>query len=116
MKACFLLLLLIMAGCAREAWHAPMTVPTDSTALLLPALPPGKYKFTGPVNITMQAGNNNVATPTATAKVKATAAAVGPGSSAAAPIKNGLPWWWLLVVVALALLILNKLVRRRWLF
>ncbi|HEX8506347.1 MAG TPA: hypothetical protein VF630_13345 [Hymenobacter sp.] len=78
-----------------------MVVPTDSTALLLPGPPAGKYKFTGPVTITLQQGNGNVATPTATAKVKATAAATAPGAVATAPTTKGkLPWWVFALLVA----------------
>lgn len=93
---------LLLNSCARDAWHAPMVVATDSSALLLPAVPAGKWKFTGPVNIVLQRGNNNVATPTATGKVKADAAATAPGAVATATTKKaGVPWW-ALVLVAVA--------------
>ena len=99
MRAALLLAVLLLSSCAREAWRAPMA---PDTVALLPAVPPGKYKFTGPVTITLQHGTGNVATPTATGKVKADAAATAPGAVATATTqKAGVPWW-ALVLVALA--------------
>ncbi|UOQ99907.1 hypothetical protein MUN81_10490 [Hymenobacter sp. 5317J-9] len=73
-------------------WRYPMQVPTDSTALLLPAAPAGKWKFNGPVTIIMQRGNNNVANPTATGKAKGDAVALGPAQASAVK-PSGTPWW-----------------------
>jgi uncharacterized protein HemX len=71
----------------------------DTSTSLLAGLPAGKYKFSGPVNITLQQGNGNVATPTATGKVKADAAATAPGAVASGPTKKaGVPWWALVLV------------------
>jgi hypothetical protein len=98
MRKLLILAALAFGGCSREVWRAPMAADTT----LLTGLPVGgKYKFTGPVNITLQKGNNNVATPTATGKVKADAAATGPGSSATATTKSG-PAWWVYLLIALA--------------
>lgn len=85
-------LLALLSSCAREVWHAPMA--PDTARFLLPALPTGgKYKFTGPVTFTIQSGQGNVATTTATGKVKADAAATGPASAAASTRPAALPWW-----------------------
>ncbi|MBJ6109434.1 hypothetical protein JAO73_10445 [Hymenobacter sp. BT523] len=70
-----------------------MVLPPDSSALQLPVPTGGKWKFTGPVNVTVQQGTGNVATPTATGKVKADAAATAPGAAAASTKPAGLPWW-----------------------
>ena len=100
MRTALLMAVLLLSSCAREAWHAPMVVPTDSTAFLLPTAPAGKYKFKGPVNIVVQRGNNNVATPTATAKVKADAAATAPAAAASSTKPAGVPWWVFVLVAA----------------
>ena len=105
---------LLVASCARDEWRAPMAPNADSTAALLGLPPAKKYVLRGPVNITVQHGNNNVATPTATGKVKAEAAVTAPGGTATATTKKGLPWWWPLVAAGLAGLIVNKMVRGRW--
>ncbi|GAB3680013.1 hypothetical protein GCM10027594_35890 [Hymenobacter agri] len=86
------LLLVLVAGCSRDTWHAPLALANDSTAARLGLPPARKYKFTGPVTFTVQHGNSNVASPTTTGKTKATAAAIGPGSSAAAT-PAATPWW-----------------------
>jgi hypothetical protein len=88
---------LLLVGCSREAWRVPMA--PDTTTLLLPQVPTaGKIKFTGPVNIIQQHGTGNVATPTATAKVKANAAAIGP-ATATSTKSGGTPWWVYAVVL-----------------
>ncbi|WP_310391562.1 hypothetical protein [Hymenobacter sp.] len=87
------LLLAGASGCARDQWRAPLAPPADSAAQLLALPAGGKYKFNAPVNIVVQQGTGNVATPTATGKTKADAAAIGPGSSAASTKPAGTAWW-----------------------
>lgn len=103
MKALAVLSLVLLSSCARQEWHAPLSLPADSSGQ--PALPPGKYKFTGPVTFTVQHGNGNVATPTTADNRKAGqrggAVATGPAAQADATTKNtGTPWWVYLGLVA----------------
>ena len=89
-----LLFLLLLASCTREAWQAVARSPAADSVLAADLPSARKYKFTAPVNIIIQRGNGNVATPTATTKVKADAAAIGPGSSAAVSKPASAAWWW----------------------
>ncbi|MDO7853150.1 hypothetical protein [Hymenobacter convexus] len=85
-------------GCSRAVWRVPM-VTTNDTLPLMPALQAKKITITGPVNFITQAGTGNVATPTATDNTKAgqraTAPAIGAGSTATATEKRT-PWGWIL--------------------
>lgn len=101
-KLSILLLLVAFGSCTREAWRLPLaSARPDSAAPAELGFGNGKYKFTGPVTLTIQRGNHNVATPTTTGKTKAEAAAIGPGSSAASTQPAG-PAWWVWGLVALA--------------
>ena len=86
--------LLLMAGllssCTREAWQATSLSPVADSILRADLPSVRKVKFTAPVTITLQQGNHNVATPTATGKVKADAVATGMGSTATS---QATPWW-----------------------
>lgn len=98
----WVLFLLALASCSRETWRAPMVLP-DSTTAVLPLPAGGKYKFNGPVTISYQQGQGNVATSTATDNYKAGqkggAAATAPGAVATASTKKaGVPWWVFLLV------------------
>jgi hypothetical protein len=98
---------LLVAGCSREVWHAPMA--PDTSRFMLPGLPTGgKFKFTGPVTFTIAAAPGSVATSTSTstdnrkAGQRGGAAATAPDAVATATTKKaGVPWW-ALVLVALA--------------
>lgn len=97
------LLLLLLSSCVREAWQSRGLSPRADSLAAGADLPPAgsrKYKFTGPVNLVVQQGNNNVATPTAAGKTKADAAAIGPGSSARSEPAG--PAWWVFALVAVA--------------
>jgi hypothetical protein len=65
-------------------------------------------------------GQGSEATDQREAGKKAGAAAVGKGTSATAPVTNGVHWGWMvgaaLLVLALLALVGNKLVRGRWLW
>lgn len=105
MRTTLLLAVLLLSGCSREAWHAPMVI-RDSTTLALPLPAGGKYKFTGPVTFTIATAPGAVATSTSTDNRKAGqrggAAATAPDAVATATTKKaGVPWW-ALVLVALA--------------
>lgn len=96
MKAPLLLAVLLLSSCARKAWHAPLVA--DTSTALLPALPAGKYKFTGPVTFTLATAPGAVATSTSTDNRKAGqrggAAATAPDAVATATTKKaGVPWW-----------------------
>ena len=115
MKAPLLMAVLLLSSCSREVWRAPMA--PDTTGLLLPALPAGKYKFTGPVTITMATAPGAVATSTSTDNRKAGqrggAAATAPDAVATTTTKKaGVPWWAIVLVAgtggALALWLRRK--------
>lgn len=91
-KVSLLLSLLLLASCNREAYVGTQMSPEADSAIRADWPSARKVKFTGPVNITLQRGNNNVATPTATGKVKADAVATGTGSTASAT-SAGTPWY-----------------------
>jgi hypothetical protein len=84
--------LALLSSCNREAYEGTQLSPEADSAIKADWPSARKVKFMGPVNITLQHGNNNVATPTATGKVKADAAATGPGSTASAT-SAGTPWY-----------------------
>lgn len=86
-----------LTSCSFESWRAPMVLPPKGDTLQLAGFPAGgKFKFTGPVNITQQMGNHNVASSEATDNTKAgqraDAAAIGKGNSATST-PAGTPWW-----------------------
>ena len=118
MRALFLFLLLLVGACNRSTWNGPLNLPADSAALA--GVHAKKVVFKGPVTFTIQHGNGNVATPTTIdntqAGKKATAPAIGAGSTATATTHNGLPWWVpVAAIVVLLALVVNKLARGRWL-
>jgi hypothetical protein len=102
----FLLLIagLLLGSCSREAWRAPMA--PDTSTSLLPALPAGKYKFTGPVTFTLATAPGAVATSTSTdnrkAGQKGGAAATAPDAVATATTEMASVPWWVFVGVAVA--------------
>lgn len=96
MRAPLLMAMLLLSSCSHEIWHAPMA--PDTTGLLLPPLPAGKYKFTGPVTFTLATAPGAVATSTSADNRKAGqrggAAATAPDAVATATTKKaGVPWW-----------------------
>lgn len=107
MRNFFFLALLLLSGCSRGLWRAPMAPDTSMT--FLPGLPAGgKYKFTGPVTFTVATAPGAVATSTSTstdnrkAGQRGGAAATAPDAVATATTKKaGVPWW-VFVLVALA--------------
>lgn len=91
MKA-LLLMAALLSSCTREAWQATPLSPAADSVLRADLPSARKVKFTAPVTITLQQGNHNVATPTATGKVKAAAVATGVGNAATSQSK-ATPWW-----------------------
>lgn len=92
----------LLSSCSRDVWRAPMA--PDTTGFMLPALPAGKYKFTGPVTFTLATAPGAVATSTSTdnrkAGQKGGAAATAPGAVATATTKKASVPWWVFVLVA----------------
>jgi hypothetical protein len=104
MRAFFLLAGLLLGSCSREGWRAPLAA--DTSTALLPAVPAGKYKFTGPVTFTLATAPGAIATSTSTDNRKAGqrggAAATAPDAVATTTTKKaGVPWW-VFVLAALA--------------
>jgi hypothetical protein len=96
MKGLLLTVLVLLSSCSRDVWRVPMA--PDTSTSLLPALPAGKYKFTGPVTFTLATAPGAVATSTSTdnrkAGQKGGAAATAPDAVATATTKKaGVPWW-----------------------
>jgi hypothetical protein len=96
--------LLLVGSCSREAWRIPMAPAPDSAAGAPLVFGNGKYKFSGPVSITVQMGQGNTSTSTATNAPKAGqrggTGAVGPAAHAQATTQPGISYWWLLLPVA----------------
>jgi hypothetical protein len=118
MKMSLLMAVLLLSGCSHEMWRAPLAV--DTSTSLLPKLPAGKYKFTGPVTFTLATAPGAVATSTATDNRKAGqrggAAATAPDAVATATTKKaGVPWW-VFVGVAIAGALGWAWLRGRWTF
>lgn len=122
--------LLLLAGCALEYDVPPATAgPLDSAFRASTGLSTGKVKFTGPVTFQIVSGTGNTTTATALTKPAGPVAtgasqaqdftkagqqggalATGPGASAGATTRTGVPTWQLVAGgVVLLLLLLASL-------